>query len=40
MVLSRETFEVENDDDPKPRVVITLKFRVEFTLVFQVLWNQ
>jgi hypothetical protein len=32
MVQSRETLEVKNDDDPKPRVFITLKFRVKFTL--------
>jgi hypothetical protein len=36
---SRETFKVKNDDDPTPRVFISLKFRVKFTLVFQVLRN-
>ncbi len=40
MVQSRETFEVKNDDDPEPRVFITLKFRVKFTLNYQVLRNQ
>jgi len=28
---------VEKDDDPKPREIITLQFRVKFTLVFQYL---
>jgi hypothetical protein len=36
---SRETFEVNNDDDPESRVLLILKFRVKFTLVFQVLRN-
>jgi hypothetical protein len=31
---------VINENDPKPRVFITLKFRVNFTLNYQVLRNQ
>ena len=40
MEQSEETVKVKNDDDPKPRVFISLKFRVKSTLVFQVLRNQ
>ena len=40
MKQSEETFKVKNDDDPKSRVFISLKFRVKSTLVFQVLRNQ
>jgi hypothetical protein len=40
MVQSRETFVVKNDEDPKPRDFITLKFRVKFTQVLQVYRNQ
>jgi hypothetical protein len=40
MEQSEETFKVKNDEDPKSRVFISLKFRVKSILVFQVLRNQ
>ena len=40
MVWLKWTFNVKNDDDPEPRVLLILKFRVEFTLAFQAIRNQ